>query len=101
MGAFTRCVVDGLPTGDADINGDGRITVTDLREYVERSLRGQRPRYWGIDAGGEPVIGWSRVRREQQRHESERRRLVAAQQRLTAWYLAGKLPSPVYSRVLA
>lgn len=101
MGAFTRCVVDGLRTGDADINGDGKITVTDLREYVERSLRGQRPRYWGIDAGGEPVIGWSQARREQQRHESERRRLGAAQQRVTDWYLAGKLRTPIYLRVLA
>jgi TonB family protein len=102
MGAFTRCLVEGLQSGDADVNGDGRITVEEIREYMRHHLSGQRPRYWGIDAGAEPVLAWNPApaRREEQRREAERLRLVAAQQRATDWFRAGKLPASVYTRLL-
>jgi len=47
---FTGALIEGLSTGAADLNGDGRITVTELYDYVYESLRRagvkQRPRMW-------------------------------------------------------
>ncbi|MGI5455016.1 caspase, EACC1-associated type [Streptomyces sp. CA-249302] len=47
---FTGALIEGLSTGAADLNGDGRITVTELYEYVYESLQRagvrQRPRMW-------------------------------------------------------
>ncbi|MFF4355944.1 DnaJ C-terminal domain-containing protein [Streptomyces sp. NPDC001604] len=47
---FTGALIEGLSTGAADLNGDGRITVTELYEYVYESLHRagvkQRPRIW-------------------------------------------------------
>jgi caspase domain-containing protein/FG-GAP repeat protein len=36
---FTRSVVEGLRTGDADVDEDGRVTVDDLYDYVCRRVR--------------------------------------------------------------
>src|SRR4051812_17797767 len=36
---FTRSVVDGLRSGDADIDEDGRVSVDDLYDYVCRRVR--------------------------------------------------------------
>ncbi|QLJ02941.1 caspase family protein [Streptomyces sp. NEAU-sy36] len=47
---FTGALIEGLRTGAADLNGDGRITVTELHEYVYESLQRagvkQHPRLW-------------------------------------------------------
>lgn len=47
---FTGALIEGLATGAADLNGDGRITVTELYDYVYESLHRagvrQRPRMW-------------------------------------------------------
>lgn len=47
---FTGALIEGLATGAADQNGDGRITVTELYEYVCETLYDagvrQRPRMW-------------------------------------------------------
>ncbi|MES4892916.1 caspase family protein [Streptomyces sp. NPDC096012] len=47
---FTGALIKGLATGAADQNGDGRITVTELYEYVCETLYDagvrQRPRMW-------------------------------------------------------
>ncbi|MGW2718979.1 caspase, EACC1-associated type [Streptomyces sp. NPDC001492] len=47
---FTGALIEGLSTGAADLNGDGRITVTELYDYVYESLHRagvkQRPRMW-------------------------------------------------------
>ncbi|WP_333771764.1 caspase, EACC1-associated type [Streptomyces sp. IBSBF 2435] len=47
---FTGALIKGLATGAADLNGDGRITVTELYDYVYESLHRagvrQRPRIW-------------------------------------------------------
>lgn len=107
MGNFTRCLVEGIRTGDADANGDGVITVSELREYVGRNLRGQSPRYWGIEAGGDPPVARNanslrerQARERREREEAERRRVAAAQKRLTAWLNAGQLPADAYARAL-
>jgi molecular chaperone DnaJ len=47
---FTGSLIEGLRTGAADLNRDGRITVTELYDYVYESLRRggakQRPLMW-------------------------------------------------------
>lgn len=47
---FTGALIEGLRTGAADLNGDGRITVTELYDYVYESLHQdgvkQHPRMW-------------------------------------------------------
>ncbi|MEU6609057.1 DnaJ C-terminal domain-containing protein [Streptomyces shenzhenensis] len=47
---FTGALIKGLATGAADLNGDGRITVTELYDFVYESLYRsgvrQRPRMW-------------------------------------------------------
>src|SRR4051794_33863317 len=64
---FTRSVVEGLRTGDADLDADGRISVDDLYDYVSRRVREraahQTPGLAG-DVRGEITIARS-VRRPQ------------------------------------
>ncbi|GGQ81736.1 caspase, EACC1-associated type [Couchioplanes azureus] len=52
---FTEAIIAGLSSGAADLNGDGRITVDELYEYVyDRILTGpspQRPRRLGLGEG--------------------------------------------------
>jgi molecular chaperone DnaJ len=47
---FTGALIDGLRSGAADLDGDGRVTVTELYEYVYERLRRegarQTPRMW-------------------------------------------------------
>ncbi|MGW6356769.1 caspase, EACC1-associated type [Streptomyces sp. NPDC055092] len=47
---FTGALIEGLSTGAADRDGDGRITVTELYDYVYESLQRagakQSPRMW-------------------------------------------------------
>jgi uncharacterized caspase-like protein len=102
MGNFTRCMVEGMRSGAADLNGDGVVTLSELREYVGRNLRGQSPRYWGIEAGGDPPVARNAgvVRAREEREAAERRRTSVAQKRLTDWLRAGQLPADVYSRAL-
>ena len=73
LGDFTRCVVDGIRSGAADVDQGGEITVQELRTYVDRNLRGQRPRYWGIEASGDPIVAWNRAGGEQLRRDEEER----------------------------
>jgi WD40 repeat protein len=38
-GAFTYCVLEGLKTGHADLNKDGEIHVSELRDYVSEKVQ--------------------------------------------------------------
>jgi hypothetical protein len=64
---FTRSVVEGLHSGDADVDEDGRISVDDLYDYVCRRVRErsvhQTPGMAG-DVRGQIVIARSRRRAE-------------------------------------
>jgi hypothetical protein len=60
---FTRWLVEGLTSGDADRDGDGAITVDELYAYVADRVRGQTPRATPGMAGsprGEIVIAGAR-----------------------------------------
>jgi Caspase domain len=57
---FTRHLVDGLQTGAADLNGDGRVTLDELYDYVYGqvldSSSKQRPRKWAFGVEGQIYI---------------------------------------------
>ncbi|MFE8958661.1 caspase family protein [Streptomyces iakyrus] len=40
---FTHAVVEGLETGEADLDGDGKVSLDDLYEYVYRQVREHNP----------------------------------------------------------
>jgi len=57
---FTQALVEGLRTGQADLDGDGHITLDELYRYVHRRVREhapqQSPRKWESDAEGSLII---------------------------------------------
>lgn len=67
---FTAVLVDGLASGDADLDRDGLVTVDDAYEFVRRRLSDdgvpQDPRKWEFDVAGRIVLGHSAGRGEVQ-----------------------------------
>jgi TonB family protein len=57
---FTGALIEGLRTGQADLDGDGLITLDELYDYVFRCVRErtpqQTPRKWASDVEGAVVI---------------------------------------------
>lgn len=57
---FTHYMVQGLQSGEADINGDGQITIDELYDYVYTQVVQQTPRQtpgkWSFKEQGEIVI---------------------------------------------
>lgn len=82
MGKFTRTIADGIRSGAADHNQDGRITLLDLKTHVQRKLTGQSPQYFAYESEGDPIIALAQVSLEivQQRTK-----------RLVAWRMAGSI----------
>jgi hypothetical protein len=64
---FTRHVIQGLKSGDADLLCDGDITVDELYEYVFKKLKDegahQSPQKWSFGAQGNLVVARSATRR--------------------------------------
>jgi hypothetical protein len=64
---FTRHVIQGLKSGDADLLCDGDITVDELYEYVFKKLKDegahQSPQKWSFGAQGNLVVARSAARR--------------------------------------
>jgi hypothetical protein len=60
---FTRTLVRGLETGEADLDGDGRISVDELYDYVYEEVRKltpkQTPGRWNFEAQGDLLIAHS------------------------------------------
>lgn len=63
-GRFTKHVLRGLRSGDADIDGDGNISITDLAQYVRQELKNegsaQEPVQGGIIKAGNLILGSNR-----------------------------------------
>jgi hypothetical protein len=61
---FTRALVQGLQTGDADRDGDGHISVDELYDYVFDQVRTantkQTPGRWDFELQGDFLIAHSR-----------------------------------------
>jgi hypothetical protein len=90
MGVFTRVIVDGIGSGAADRDGDGEITLTDLRRHLQETLRGQTPQYFAHDASGDP-----RIARARPAETREQKRLRC----LGQWYNEGKIPEALYPAI--
>jgi hypothetical protein len=60
---FTHAIVNGLRTGDADLDKDGLITVSDLYQYVYDNVRAAEPRQtpelWTYGAEGSLMVAHS------------------------------------------
>ncbi len=57
---FTRAVVDGLQTGQADLDGDGYVSLDELYDYAHERVVDetpqQRPGKWALGVQGQIVI---------------------------------------------
>ncbi len=62
---FTAVLVDGLASGEADLDGDGFMTVDDAYDFVRQRLADehvpQSPRKWEFDVAGHIVLGRTRT----------------------------------------
>lgn len=72
-GVFTKHIIEGIRGGEADIDGDGRISMDELYSYVHRRVREdgfQEPMKFGLNVRGELVIAQSgRNPREERRKQ--------------------------------
>lgn len=74
---FTQALIDALRSDDTDPDGDGVVTVQDLYDQVEQSLRGTESRhlsYAGAGAAALPMASVSRVGLAERGQESAVRR---------------------------
>ena len=91
---FTAVLVDGLASGEADVDRDGFVTVDDAYDFVRRRLADdgvpQSPRKWEFDVSGHIVLA---------RTESAPASLVAPPPQAVAprrGASARRLPSPAW-----
>ena len=95
MGVFTRHLIEGMRTGDADENGDGLVTFDELYEYVRKKVLAeghQKPQKWAFQAEGGLVLARSSRRREARERVREKIRALAG---------GGGLPEQVLAEVYA
>lgn len=95
MGVFTRHLIEGMRSGDADQNGDGLVTFDELYEYVRGRVVAeghQKPQKWAIQAEGSLVLARSERRQQARARVREKMGALAA---------SGELPEQVLSEVFA
>ena len=59
---FTKHLVKGIESGEADQDRDGMVTVDELYDYVHRKVREeshQEPTRWGLDVRGQFIVSKS------------------------------------------
>ena len=95
---FTSCLVEGLTTGEADIDEDGEVTLDELYEYLYRRVRERSPHQTPGRAGS--VRGGIVIARTRRRPALAGELLAASRSSLpavrlgAAGELAKLLPSP-------
>ncbi len=76
FGLFTKHLVQGIRSGEADKDEDGFVDMEELYEYVHEKVReegAQEPMKWGLEEKGRIVIARSgKVAKEKRRQEMER-----------------------------
>jgi uncharacterized caspase-like protein len=60
MGCFTKEVVHGIASGEADSNKDHVITMTDLVSWLRLRELPSTPQYTALKAEGDPALAWVR-----------------------------------------
>ncbi len=86
---FTKHLLAGIRTGEADRNEDGWVDMAELHEYVREKIREeggqQEPLQWHLQAGGKLFISRSGTESREKRMQAARKTLfeLAAQERLT------------------
>ncbi|CAK8722426.1 hypothetical protein GCAAIG_12085 [Candidatus Electronema halotolerans] len=86
---FTKHLLAGIRTGEADRNEDGWVDMTELHEYVREKIREeggqQEPLQWHLQAGGKLIISRSGTESREKRLQAARKTLfeLAAQDKLT------------------
>ena len=72
-GVFTKHLIEGIKSGEADLDSDGRITMGDLYRYVHDKVLDegfQEPMKWDLNVRGEMVIARSgKTPREERRKQ--------------------------------
>jgi tetratricopeptide (TPR) repeat protein len=57
---FTKALIQGLESGEADLDGNGKVTYDELYDYVSGQVKQktpqQTPRKWGFDTEGQIII---------------------------------------------
>ena len=56
---FTKHLIEGIKTGEADRNGDGLITMDELYHYVHERVQkesSQKPMEWSINVKGADLV---------------------------------------------
>lgn len=70
LSIFTRSVVEGIRSGEADVNGDGHVSLDELFSYacdrVQELKPSQTPKMTALDRYGDLVIAWTRQREEEE-----------------------------------
>ena len=62
LGLFTKHLVDGIRSGEADRNWDGLVDIHELYQHVHEKVRAegaQEPMKWGFQAKGTLIIAKS------------------------------------------
>jgi hypothetical protein len=94
-GVYTRALVDGILSGQADLYRDGRITPLELARYLQQRIPGQTPRVSLIDGeGDEPVLAWTNW----SQNDGERKRVRT---RLAQWYAEETVPDGVFYQAVS
>lgn len=92
LGIFTRHLVEGVRTGDADRDGDGLITMNEIYNYVhDRVLQEspQKPMKWDLSVSGEMIFAKSGKSSAVERSQQIRERLFELVQ-------SGVLPDSIF-----
>ncbi|SHH94813.1 caspase, EACC1-associated type [Ferrimonas marina] len=75
---FTKYLIEGLKTGEADSSGDGTITIDEWYDYVNQRVRNdspQQPSKWSFDVRGDLIIAKSGKVPRQERAKAIKRKL--------------------------